>query len=320
MAQKLIRAPKYHGEEYYPATTTEAVADRERNASLAKVLKDLAYDIIKNSANLLLYQNENNNNVGIFKFPTFSTSVEYKAGDVVVYANHLRKCKADTTAGKFDDSKFQMYSIKEYADDVVQKPHLYAYSETSSDGQASSAQIQTKGGAIGRLWKSLLEMSQQIKMSVSGGGNASVVEIASGGVAVSTPSFDLSETTEIFLSEDMELRTVIENFKDGLSELNDVTLHNIGISLFPIFSDDKDYVSGDIVRSPDGYLYRFIQTHSGAWNEDHVEEWTLKNDYETIRAVAENYFVTLRLLINDIHIGMANSAPSEPISDITTIL
>lgn len=55
MAEKKIRLPKWNGEEYYPATTTEAVADRERQKGLNEVLSDIEDTIDSyNRANQLM--------------------------------------------------------------------------------------------------------------------------------------------------------------------------------------------------------------------------------------------------------------------------
>ena len=55
MAEKEIRLPKWDGKEYYPATTTEAVADRERQKGLNEVLSDIEATIDSyNRANQIL--------------------------------------------------------------------------------------------------------------------------------------------------------------------------------------------------------------------------------------------------------------------------
>jgi hypothetical protein len=64
MAEKQIRLPKWNGEEYYPATTTDAVADKERRKALSEIISDIEQDIqiqsvaLNNKQNQLKYYDE----------------------------------------------------------------------------------------------------------------------------------------------------------------------------------------------------------------------------------------------------------------------
>lgn len=87
MAEKEIRLPKWDGKEYYPATTTEAVADRERQKGLNEVLSDIEHTIDSyNRANQIML-NQKQNKLNNYKEDPSNGSVDIYAQGTVSMRN-----------------------------------------------------------------------------------------------------------------------------------------------------------------------------------------------------------------------------------------
>lgn len=202
------------------------------------------------------------------------------------------------------------------------------------------AQLSVDGSISGKLWSAFLKITQDVVISASNSTKKSSLTVAPEAISPNTDILDLSKVADIELGNNTELRSALgslakdiadmakslesesvsikeysdENLSSAISSINNRISIDIrrlegvmGLVQFPPFSEMLAYKIGDIVRGADGYLYRFIKAHPvGAWNESHVEEWTLKTDYETmIAAISEH---------------LSKIAPSEPITDVTKIL
>ncbi|MBO4382245.1 MAG: hypothetical protein IKV77_12985 [Alistipes sp.] len=131
----------FENNKMIPETTSAMVTDLAKNQALSQTLLDTP-------------------DKSVLGFPDFSTVEDYSTGNVVYYANELWKFTADHTAGDWDESDVEVYSVSDMVSDlkagllsgdVVAKlaDNLVSWEGESTESRyVQTSAVETTGGTI----------------------------------------------------------------------------------------------------------------------------------------------------------------------------